>query len=191
MAVIFVNILNISSRNEFRLWLMENSTKMKECYILLKRGKPINDDYFYYIDAVEEALCFGWIDSIVININGKIYQKFSPRKKNSPWTELNKERVRRLEKLGLMTPSGRKVLPKMGKRSFKIDIDIINALKKARVYSKFKSFHPLYQRVRCYNISFYKKNKELYEKALNHLIKLTKDGIMYGQWNDYGRLLNY
>ena len=57
------NILNITNRKEFREWLYKNSSKEVECYIKLKRGKPIDPNTFYYIDAVEEALCFGWIDS--------------------------------------------------------------------------------------------------------------------------------
>ena len=106
------NILKIKSRLEFRKWLTANHDCETECWIALKRGEPKNDGELYYLDAVEEALCFGWIDSITKPINGERFQRFTPRKKNSPWTELNKERVRRLEKLGLMTDAGRAVLPK-------------------------------------------------------------------------------
>ena len=103
-----------------------------------------------------------------------------------------KERVRRLEKLGMMTDRGCAVLPPMGPRSFKMDHDIESAMKKARVWSKFRSFPPLYQRIRAYNVAFYKKqNPEMYEKTLQHLIEETKAGRMFGEWNDYGRLLNY
>ncbi len=119
-------------------------------------------------------------------------QRFTPRKKGSKWTELNKERVRRLDALGLMTDAGRAVLPAMGIRSFHIDPDIEAALKAARAWSKFKSFPPLYQRVRAGNIAFYKKrNPEMYDKMLAHLIEETRQGKMFGEWNDYGRLLDY
>ena len=183
------NLLTCKNRYEFRDWLKIHHKEEKECFLILKRGKPVDDNTFYYLDAVEEALCFGWIDSTTKNINGVTYQRFSPRKKNSPWSELNKERAKRLIKLGLMTPAGRKILPK-GK--FKIDEEIISALKEARCYKTFKSFHPLYQRVRAYNIMFYKDiDISLYNKALNHLIEETKKGKMFGEWNDYGRLLDY
>lgn len=136
------------------------------------------------------ALCFGWIDSSQKVIDGIRYQRFSPRRKNSPWTELNKERVRRLEKLGLMTDAGRKVLQDMD--SFEVDKDIVSALKKAKAWSKFNKFPDLYKRVRSYNISFYKKsNSKTYKKSLKHLIDETLLGKMYGKWNDYGRLLDY
>ena len=183
------NVLTVRTRAEFREWLTLHAAEESECWIAVRRGKPVEPDSFYYIDAVEEALCFGWIDSIHKPINGIRMQRFSPRKKNSPWTELNKERVRRLEKLGLMTDAGRAVLPAMGPRSFRIDPDVAAALKKARVWTRFKSFPPLYQRVRAYNVAFYKtRNRDVYEKSLANLIARTKAGEMFGEWDDYGRL---
>lgn len=139
-----MNILQINNREEFRDWLYASSLKVKECWLVCPRIKP-DGVTFTYIDAVEEALCFGWIDSVLKVVDGISYQRFSPRKKNSPWTELNKERARRLIKLGLMTSRGKKVLPKM---RYKKDAKIAKNLKEARVYSKFKSFPPLYQRVK-------------------------------------------
>lgn len=183
------NILDINSAQEFRQWLFENHDNQKECWLELRRGKPVNNTDFWYIDAIEQALCFGWIDSTLKNIDGKRLQRFSPRRKGSPWTELNKERVRRLESLNLMTDSGRRVLPPMDEK-FKVHPDIEKALKKARLWTKFNSFPPLYQRVRAYNIAFYKsRNPEQYKKSLERLIEKTKEGKMYGEWNDYGRLL--
>ena len=78
------------NRSEFRSWLAENSQIASECWVTVKRGKPTDETEFWYIDAVEEALCFGWIDSNHKLINGVRMQRFTPRKKNSPWTELNK-----------------------------------------------------------------------------------------------------
>ena len=88
------NILSVSDRRQFRAWLFLPVDDESECWVEVKRGKPTDPETFYYIDAVEEALCFGWIDSTNQLINGTRYQRFTPRKKNSPWTELNKERVR-------------------------------------------------------------------------------------------------
>ena len=187
-----INALDVKNRTEFREWLSFHCNKEKECWLILKRGKPIDDHVFYYLDAVEEALCFGWIDSVQKVVDGICYQRFSPRGKGSYWSELNKERVRRLESLGLMKDEGRAVLPSMGPRSFKIDEDIVDALKKARAWSTFKSFPELYQRVRAYNVWFYKdKLPENYSRALTNLVEQTKQGKMYGEWNDYGRLLDY
>ena len=80
----------------------------------------------------------------------------------------------------------------MGLRSFRVDPEIESAMKKSRVWSKFRSFPPLYQRIRAYNVAFYKKrDPAMYEQTLNHLIEETKAGRMFGEWNDYGRLLDY
>ena len=183
------NVLSVRDRRAFREWLAEHPDA-GECWVALRRGAPVNDDAFYYIDAVEEALCFGWIDSTQKLVDGVRLQRFTPRRRRSPWSELNKERVRRLERLGLMTDRGRAVLPPMGPRSFRLDPDIETALKRARVWSAFRRFPPLYQRVRAYNIAFYKKRSPVYyETALAHLIAETRRGRMFGEWNDYGRLL--
>ena len=187
-----VNILSdVTDRAAFRAWLEEHHNTEPECWVSLKRGRPTSEHALWYLDAVEEALCFGWVDSILKVVDGMPLQRFSPRRPGSPWTELNKERVRRLEKLGLMTDAGRAVLPAMGPRSFRMDPDVVAALKGARCWSKFKTFPPLYQRVRAYNVAFYKtRDPESYRKALDNLIAHTKRGEMYGTWNDYGRLLD-
>ena len=91
------NILDIRTRNEFRQWLETHHATEKACWVCVKRGRPTDDDTFWYLDAVEEALCFGWIDSRQKPVNGVLMQCFTPRKRNSPWSELNKERARRLE----------------------------------------------------------------------------------------------
>ena len=78
-----MTILKVKNRKEFRRWLTKNHDKEIECYVKLKRGKPADDESFYYIDAVEEALCFGWIDSTLRKIDGVAYQRFSKRRKNS------------------------------------------------------------------------------------------------------------
>ena len=188
-----INILKAKNREELRLWLENNYETQKECWVIVKRGRPQNDDTFWYIDAVEEALCFGWIDSTVKKLdNGITIQRLSPRKKRSIWSELNKERCRRMEKLGKMTQAGKKVLPDMSEKGFNIDIDILEELKKDEiVWANFHKFPSLYQRVRIDTIQIKKKNPQLFQKRLEKLIENTKKGIMYGEWNDNGRLLNY
>lgn len=184
------NVLDVRDRLSFRAWLSENSGTESECWVRLRRGRPSEDGCFYYIDAVEEALCFGWIDSTQRSVDGRMMQRFSPRRRGSGWTELNKERVRRLERLGLMTDAGRAVLPDMDPDSFTIPEEIENALRDAGAWDTFGSFPALYRRVRVHNVLFYKKKDESeYRRALSRLVEMTASGKMYGEWNDYGRLL--
>lgn len=189
----FINLLQAKDRDELRQWLLENYDKEKECWIVVKRDRPADNGIFWYIDAVEEAMCFGWIDSTTKKMeNGITAQRLAPRRKGSLWSELNKERCRRMEKLGRMTDAGRAVLPDMSSAGFVIDAEILKALKADKeVWANFLSFPPLYQRVRIDTIQIKKKQPDLFQSRLQKLIGNTKQGIMYGDWNDNGRLLNY
>lgn len=185
------NILCITNRTEFREWLINNSTTEKECWIAVKRGKTPPEDALWYLDAVEEALCFGWIDSTVKNVDGVTLQRFGPRTKSGRWTELNKERCRRLERLGRMTERGRAACPDLG-AEFVIMTEIIAAFKARPVaWQNFQSFPPLYQRVRIDNIQRVVLKQELFESRLTKLIEASERGEMIGDWHDCGRLLNY
>ncbi len=187
------NLLNAKNRNELRLWLTENHSTENECWVIVKRGRPKNDNIFWYVDVVEEAMCFGWIDSTEKRLDsGVTAQRLTPRKKNSLWSELNKERCRRMEMLGFMTDAGRAVLPDMSPSGFVIDNEILNALQSDTVvWNNFLSFPQLYRRVRIDTIQIKKKQSELFQSRLQKFIENTKRGIMYGEWNDNGRLLNY
>lgn len=125
----FKNLLNVKNRNELRAWLSQNHDKETECWVVVKRGRPIDDGTFWYVDAVEKAMCFGWIDSTTKKADdGTTAQRLAPRRKGSLWSELNKERCRRMERLGLMTDAGRSVLPDMPDNGFVIDKEILDAL---------------------------------------------------------------
>jgi len=188
-----MNLLNIKTRKELRNWLKNNHNKEKECWVIVNRGKPKNDNDFYYLDLVEEVLCFGWIDSTCKKVeDGLTAQRISPRRKNSSWTELNKERCRRLEKIGLMTPAGRCILPNISTESFEIDQEILDALKEDPiVWDNFQQFPELYKRIRIDTIQSYKKQRNIFNSRLEKFIENTRKGIIYGEWNDNGRLIDY
>lgn len=185
------NLLPINSRAELRKWLMCNHKTASECWAVVKRGRPKDDGTFWYIDAVEEALCFGWIDSTYKKIDENITaQKFTPRKAKSHWTELNKARCRRMERLGLMTEAGRAVLPDLSDAGFVIGPDMLQLLQSdAVLWENFNQLPELYKRVRIDTIQFYKKRQiEIYEKRLQKFVESTRNGLLYGEWNDNGRL---
>jgi uncharacterized protein YdeI (YjbR/CyaY-like superfamily) len=95
-----------ATREEWREWLARNHDKSKGIWLIYYKkgsGKP----RVPYDDAVEEALCFGWIDSTVKRIDEEKYaQQFTPRKPNSGWSELNMRRMDQLIKDGRATEAG-------------------------------------------------------------------------------------
>jgi uncharacterized protein YdeI (YjbR/CyaY-like superfamily) len=186
------NILSLKTRIDFRKWLLENATTERHCW--LRISVKSSDNVILYLDAVEEAICFGWIDSTRKKTQTLgLIQRFSPRTKNSQWSELNKERTRRLIRLGVMTDLGKNFLPDniMDTRSFIIDSEISQALQSnAVVYANFQSFPELYKRVRIDTIQIKKHQPELFYKRLQKFISNTEKTKMYGNWNDNGKLLS-
>lgn len=98
--------LHVHTRNEWRAWLEKNHEAEKEIWLVFYKkhtGRP----RISYDDAVEEALCFGWIDSIVRKIDDERYaQKFTPRRDTAKWSDVNIARIRKLIREGWMTPDG-------------------------------------------------------------------------------------
>ncbi|WP_029191671.1 YdeI/OmpD-associated family protein [Paenibacillus elgii] len=185
------NLITVKSREDLREWLQENCKTEKSCWVVVSITPQ--SDTLLYLDAVEESLCFGWIDGVKKKISEtELAQRLSPRSKRSSWTELNKERVRRLEKLGFMRDEGRKVLPDMGLDSFKIDRVIEQRLKEEKqVYENLMAFPDLYKRVRIDTIQSNKNQPQLFRSRLDKFITNTRENKMYGQWHDHGRLLDY
>ena len=183
------HVFQFEDRHAFREWLHAHADDAAYCWVILSR--KTSGDGLLYLDAVEEALCFGWIDGIAKKTEaGELAQRFSPRRKNSNWTELNKERVRRLTRLGLMQARGIAVLPDMSATSFVIDEAIVRRLESEPDVSRnFQAFPELYRRIRIDTIQSVRKDQVLYEKRLDKLIEQTRANRLYGQWNDDGRLL--
>ena len=98
--------LMFASREDWRAWLAQNHARGEGVWLAYYKkdsGKPS----VTYEEAVEEAICFGWIDSNVRAIDDERYmQRYSPRKKSSVWSESNKERVQRMVVEGRMTEHG-------------------------------------------------------------------------------------
>ena len=98
------------NRAGWRAWLAKNYLLKKEIWLIYYK-KDSGMPRVAYSDAVEEALCFGWIDSTVKSLGKKRYcQRFTPRRDSNNWSELNKERARKLIKAGLMTGAGLKMV---------------------------------------------------------------------------------
>lgn len=181
---------HVIGRQQLRSWLTEYGTTEKCCWINVS-VKP-TPGRMPYLDAVEECLCFGWIDSVKKTLPDiGVAQRLSPRARGSSWTELNKQRALRLERLGLMTDEGRRVYPISGLHAFTVDEEIERRLKQDPVvYENFSAFPEVYRRIRIDTIQSCRKQPELYESRLKKLIVNTRENRMYGQWTDDGRLTN-
>jgi uncharacterized protein YdeI (YjbR/CyaY-like superfamily) len=100
------NSIHPKSRAEWRAWLAQNQAKTEGVW-LISYKKATGKSRLDYNEAVEEALCFGWIDSKPNKLDEERSMLwFAPRKAGSGWSRLNKERVERMMAAGLMTPAG-------------------------------------------------------------------------------------
>jgi uncharacterized protein YdeI (YjbR/CyaY-like superfamily) len=95
-----------ADRKDWRTWLIENHETEQEIWLVYYKkdsGKPS----ILYDDSVEEALCFGWVDSIIRRIDAvRFARKFTPRKAVSKWSEINKKRAEKMIEAGKMMPAG-------------------------------------------------------------------------------------
>jgi uncharacterized protein YdeI (YjbR/CyaY-like superfamily) len=105
-----MNPLIVKDRAAWRQWLEENHDRVDEVWLLyFKKGS--GQSGIDYEASVEEAICFGWVDSLIKKIDEKRYaRKFTPRKEDSVWSELNKKRVERVMAAGRMTEHGLKLV---------------------------------------------------------------------------------
>jgi uncharacterized protein YdeI (YjbR/CyaY-like superfamily) len=100
----------------WRNWLADHHTTESEVWLIFHKqhtGQPS----VQYLDALDEALCYGWIDSLVRRLDDERYaRKFTPRKAGSKWSDINRKRYAELEAAGRLKPAGKERSPKTGGR---------------------------------------------------------------------------
>jgi len=186
--------LYVTCRNDWRAWLEKNHDTKKEVWLIYYK-KHTGKSRIPYDDAVEEALCFGWIDSTVKRLDDERFvQKFTPRKDDSNWSELNKKRAKKMIMEGRMTKAGLtkfKEVKKNKKKELKAKpamkkLIIPPDLKKALAINKkacenFTNFAPSYKKLYIGWISSAKK-KETREKRIKQIVRWAaqnkKPGMM-------------
>jgi uncharacterized protein YdeI (YjbR/CyaY-like superfamily) len=152
--------LYVTSRDQWRTWLEKNHDAKKEVWLIYYK-KHTAKPTLSYDEAVEEALCFGWIDSVIQRIDDQMYaRKFTPRKNKSKWSELNIKRARKMIREGRMTEaelvrfgeiegknkSGPKAEP--SKNKLVIPLDLKEALStNAKAWDNFNNFAPSYKKL--------------------------------------------
>jgi uncharacterized protein YdeI (YjbR/CyaY-like superfamily) len=140
--------VHVTTRAQWRAWLKKNHRSAREIWLVFFKkhtGKP----RVSYTDAVEEALCFGWIDGIAKTIDDARYaQRFSPRRTGSNWSAINRRRYARLVAGRRMTPSGAAVGPSSAKPLVKRDDSAPPELKKDRdAWRNFQALPPSHRRM--------------------------------------------
>ncbi len=169
--------LYVTERKAWRSWLSKHHDKEEEIWLVYPR-KRTDKPRIPYNDAVEEALCFGWIDSTVKGVDENFYaQRFSPRRSTASWSQQNIERLRRLVALRKMTPAGLAVIKDLKallkSRRLEIAPDILKALKQDRqVWTNFRKFPDDYKRIRIAFIESRRRRGPVeFQKSLNYFLR--------------------
>ncbi len=171
-----LNILNITSRAEWRNWLQLNFNTKTEVWLVyakISTGK----ERILYNDAIEEALCFGWIDSINKPL-GKDHtmQRFTPRKAGSNYSQPNIERLRWLAENHLIHPTFVKTAQEIISREFVFPKDILEAIKKDETaWNNYLKFSEPYKRIRIAYIDSARNRPDEFAKRLANFIQKTRD----------------
>lgn len=185
--------LYVTNRKDWRAWLTKHHKAKQEIWLVYYKkasGKP----RIPYNDAVEEALCYGWIDSTNKTIDDeRLAQRFTPRRKGSKLSPMNKERVRRLiaakkttraglESIGHeFTQDPEQVSHSEQLKKFEIPNDILERLKQdLTVWKHFQKFPQSYKRIRVGWIDGARNRPEEFEKRLRYFLKMTGQGKRYG-----------
>ena len=156
-------VLEFACRNDFRNWLRENC--LSDAGVWLLFGKPGGPQTVKADEALEEALCFGWIDGQMEKIDEKTYKKyFSMRRENSKWSDKNKELAKRLEEQGRMTDFGRKKIAdakKNGQWDAVNPLAVITEEQIARLSAILESYEPAYTNFQAMSLTV----KKTYTRA--------------------------
>lgn len=176
------------SRSQWRAWLSANFDTETEVWLAFPNktsGLPAPS----YNDAVEEALCFGWIDSTVRNLDETYHiQRFTPRKSKSTYSQPNIERLRHLMAEGLLHPSVIPVVEPVLSKPFVFPQDILDALQADPVVWKhYQQFSEGYRRIRVAYIADARVRPEEFEKRLRNFIVKTRQNKLIG----YGGIDKY
>jgi uncharacterized protein YdeI (YjbR/CyaY-like superfamily) len=141
-------------------------------------GKP----RIVYNDAVEEALCFGWIDSIVRRLDDDLTaQRFSPRKLKSGYSQQNIERLRHLVSQGKVIDEVLESLGDVLEQEFVFPPDIIKAIKSdADAWENYQKFSDIYKRIRVAFIEGARNRPEEFQKRLKYFIKMSRENKLIG-----------
>jgi len=175
----------VTNREQWRSWLAKNHNKEREIWLIYYK-KSSGKERIPYNDAVEEALCYGWIDSTMKGIDEeKFAQRFTPRRPNSILSQPNRERIHILIKQKKMTDVGiaavKHVFDASSETKLVIAKDILKSLKEDKsVWENFQGFPEPYKRIRINWIEGARTRPEIFKKRLSYFLKMTAKNKRYG-----------
>ena len=174
-------LLHLTQPSEWRDWLLKHYQSEQEVWLVYYKqhtGKP----RIQYNDAVEEALCFGWIDSIVRSIDqDRFAQRFSVRRARTPYSQANRERLRELVKQRKVVAEVLATLGTTLEERFEIAPDILEAIRaNQEAWENFQRLSPSYIRIRIAFIEGARRRPQEFKKRLRHFIDLTAQNKKFG-----------
>ena len=182
-------ILFCACRQDWRAWLSDHFESENEIWFVFPT-KASGEKGVSYNDAVEEALCFGWIDGRAGTLD-ETHQlrRFTPRRKDSAYSQPNVERLILLDKQGLIHPTLRPSVEDVINKPFVFPEDIIDAIRHDEtVWKNYEAFAEPYKRIRIAYIDAARKRPEEFEKRLKSFIRKTRENkliIGYGGIDKY------
>jgi uncharacterized protein YdeI (YjbR/CyaY-like superfamily) len=166
---------------DWRAWLRRHHQTSREIWLVYYRkdsGKP----RISYNDAVDEALCFGWIDSTAKKIDAdRTAQRFTPRRPGSPTSEMNKARARRLVREKRMTPAGLKAIGTLRAPRLVVPADIKAALERdPTAWKHFQRFPASYRRIRVAFVEGARRRPAEFRRRLGNLVRKSAKNERFG-----------
>lgn len=179
--------LTVKNRNEWRAWLAKNYTTAADIW-LVNFHKASGKQRITYNEAVEEALCYGWIDSIVKKRDAESWvQRYTPRNPKSELSEMNKERIRRLIASKKMRKPGLTAIARhlsqfsVTPKQFSFPKDILDEIRKnPAAWKHFQKFPLSYRRIRIGWIDGARSRPDVFRTRLRYFIAKTEKNIRFG-----------
>ena len=185
------NIVYCATREQWRNYLLTHFETGIEIWFTFPT-LDAHEECISYNDAVEEALCFGYIDGQALTLDATHHlRRFTPRRPGSPYSQMNIERLIYLDKEGLIHPKIRPSVEEIIHTPFIYPQDILEAIKEDAVaWEHFQAFSEPYKRIRIAYIDAARKRPKEFQKRLDHFIAKTRENkliVGYGGIEKYYR----
>ena len=184
-------IFSCADRSQWREWLSEHFETEDEVWFVFPAAGS-GEEGVSYNDAVEEALCFGWIDGRAGTLDeAHQLRRFTPRREGSGYSQPNVERLKWLDERGMIHPKVRPSVEELLRAPFVYPEDILDVIRRDEVaWANYQAFTEPYRRIRVAYVDAARKRPAEFEKRLANFIKKTRENkliVGYGGIDKYYR----